>query len=217
MMYTTIFLLGRPGCGKSLIYQILSEKFRELGMASSCERIDDFPILKELLDQDTSFKRHVRKEGGFEVTDFSIVDEVLDKINEKIQKLKRKGNILFIEFARDHYQRALAHFSPEVMKESLLLYVYCPFEECLKRNIRRYRNRKPGDDDSHIVPEDLMRSYYRNDDYEEKYLQSAEELISSAPARLMVISTETGDIGRLTSQIEKIIEEIKREESKPDG
>ncbi len=58
-----IFLLGRPGCGKSLIYKILLKKFKKEKIASQFIRIDDFPILKDLLKKDIEFKRHIKKDG----------------------------------------------------------------------------------------------------------------------------------------------------------
>ncbi|MDI6643333.1 MAG: hypothetical protein QMD95_04735, partial [Candidatus Hodarchaeaceae archaeon] len=58
-----VFLLGRPGCGKSVVYRFLSERLRAEGLAEEVMRIDDFPVLQELLDRDTEFKRHYRKEG----------------------------------------------------------------------------------------------------------------------------------------------------------
>ncbi|PIU18545.1 MAG: hypothetical protein COT16_01780, partial [Elusimicrobia bacterium CG08_land_8_20_14_0_20_44_26] len=75
-----VFLLGRPGCGKSFVYENILKRLRVAEKINKVRRLDDFPVLKELLDKDTEFKRHLRKEGGFEVTDFTIVDEALRTI-----------------------------------------------------------------------------------------------------------------------------------------
>ena len=80
-MFSFIFLLGRPGCGKSVIYNMLGERLCKEKLASEVMRIDDFPVLKDIVDEDKEFKRHLRKEGGFEVTDLSMLDDVLKRIN----------------------------------------------------------------------------------------------------------------------------------------
>ena len=137
-----IFMLGRPGCGKSYLFKnIFTPVLKEKGY--EVERIDDFPILKKLLSEDKEFKRHLKKEGGFEVTDWSIVDDVLN-------------------------------FSPYIRERTLLLYIWAPFEVCLENNKKRFERGK--DIDDHIVPTDLMFSYYRTDDLEKIFLEKRSSL-----------------------------------------
>jgi len=119
-----VFLLGRPGCGKSFIYETIVSSLKETGIVKNVKRVDDFPFLKEILDRDTEFKRHVRKEGGFEVTDWSIVDEVLQLINERLPQIKKDCDVVFIEFARDKYFKAFKNFSSDILSRSLLLYIF---------------------------------------------------------------------------------------------
>lgn len=191
--YPFVFLLGRPGCGKSVIYEMLTEKLRERGLAKEFIRIDDFPILKELFDKDVHFKRHRRKAGGFEVTDWSIVDEVLKIVNERMKRLEKADRMLFIEFARNNYLQALKNFTPEVLSKSLILYIFAPYQVCYQRNIKRFKEKGGEDLDSHIVPPDLMESYYKEDDFEELLLESEERLKGTSPLPLIVIdSRETG-------------------------
>jgi len=42
------FLIGRPGCGKSIVYKLLAEQLRARGYRGELMRIDDFPILKRM-------------------------------------------------------------------------------------------------------------------------------------------------------------------------
>lgn len=172
-MIRFIFMLGRPGCGKSYLYKnvfipVIKEKVKEV------ERMDDFPVLKKLLDEDKDFKRHIRKDGGFEVTDWSIVDDVLREMDLILKKKERDSKIIFVEFARDNYRRAVSNFSEYIEKRSILLYIWAPFEVCLKSNIRRFK--EGGDPDDHIVPVDLMNTYYRTDDLEEVFLKNKNNL-----------------------------------------
>jgi adenylate kinase family enzyme len=199
-----VFLLGRPGCGKSLIYRKLSEKLERIGLKTV--RIDDFPILKELLDRDTEFKRHYRKEGGFVVTDFTLLDDVLKEINRKLKQEAAEGRVIFVEFARDRYLEALKNFDADVLRRSLLLYIYCPFDVCMQRNVRRFKEGGGKTLDDHIAPSDIMEKYYRYDDMEELYLRSEEELRSRAPAELVVVRNEADDEARLDRELERVLE-----------
>lgn len=202
-MPSFVFLLGRPGCGKSLIYRKLSERLREHGLEAT--RIDDFPILKELLDRDTKFKRHYRKEGGFVVTDFTILDDVLKEINEKLKEEEGPDRVIFVEFARDRYLEALKNFEGNVLKRSLLVYIYCPFDVCVKRNVRRFRESGEKNLDDHIAPTDIMERYYKYDDMEELYLRSEEELRARAPAELVVVRNDVDDERHLNRELEHLV------------
>ena len=201
-----VFLLGRPGCGKSVVYKILKDKLHAQGI--DAERLDDFLTLKELIAKDTGFNRHVLKDGGFAVTDWSIVDEALQELCGVVKNRRTEKKIIFIEFARNNYQNAFGNFTKDVLGDSVLLYVYSTFEECYKRNVERFKKIQKEGHDDHIVPHDLMRSYYRTDDYEQAYLRSQKELEDMAPAPLMVLdSTVSGEEGikKLTQQIEERI------------
>ncbi|MCS7131510.1 MAG: ATP-binding protein, partial [Hadesarchaea archaeon] len=162
-MISYVFLLGRPGSGKSAVYRLMGERMLREGLAEEVMRLDDFPILKQIVDEDVEFKRHVRKEGGFEVTDLSMLDEVLKRMDGQLKELRRPGRVIFVEFSRNSYAHALQNFSRDVLVRSLVVYVYCPFEVCLRRNERRFKEGGKGLDD-HIVPRDMMERYYRRDD-----------------------------------------------------
>lgn len=204
-----VFLLGRPGSGKSAVYRMLGQRLREEGLASDITRIDDFPVLRELLDRDTEFKRHYRKEGGFVVTDFTILDDVLEEINSKLKELEQSGRVTFVEFARARYANALKNFDREVLDHSLIIYIYCPFDVCVERNVRRFREARGKDIDEHIVPTDIMEHYYRYDDYEELCLKSEAELRRHAPVPLVVVRNDVEGMGQLERELEKVMDFLK--------
>ncbi len=204
-----IFLLGRPGSGKSAVYRMLSERLRAEGLASDVTRIDDFPVLRELLDRDVGFKRHYRKEGGFVVTDFTILDDVLKEINRKLKELEQPGKVTFVEFARDRYANALKNFDRRVLDHSLILYIYCPFDTCMERNIQRFREARDKGVDDHIAPTDIMERYYKYDDYEGLYLRGGAELKQQAPAPLVVVRNDAEGLERLKRELEKVVETFK--------
>lgn len=204
MMFSYVFLLGRPGCGKSVAYQLLADRILKEGIADEVARVDDFPILKEITERDKDFKKHVRSEGDFLITDRSIYDDVLKEINRRVKRLRGARKIVFIEFARDSYTKAFENFDRGVLGRSLIVYLYCPFEVCFERNIRRFKE-KPKGLDEHIVPRDLMGEYYRRDDYEELFLRSEHELKKQAPARIVVVKNDTEGLEELERELEKVI------------
>lgn len=208
--YPFILLLGRPGCGKSIIYEMLTERLKKRGLAKEFMRIDDFPILKELFDKDVHFKRHRKKAGGFEVTDWSIVDEVLKVVNERMKRLEKENRMIFVEFARNNYLQALNNFTPEVLKKSLILYIFAPYQICYQRNIKRFQEKGGEDLDSHIVPPDLMESYYKEDDFEELLLESEERLKGASPLPLIVIDSRKTGRARLEPEIEKAVKALEK-------
>jgi hypothetical protein len=187
---------------------MLGERLRKEKLAREVMRIDDFPVLKDIVDEDKEFKRHLRKEGGFEVTDLSMLNDVLKRINGQLKKLEKHGRVIFVEFSRDSYAHAMKNFDREVLDRSLILYIYTPFDVCLERNIRRFRLRQKGLDD-HIVPSDMMHKYYRNDDYEELFLKSENELKKQAPARLVAIRNDANKLDKLKNELEKVITAIR--------
>lgn len=208
-MFSFIFLLGRPGCGKSIAYQMLSERLRKEKLASEVMRIDDFPVLKEIVDEDKEFKRHLRKEGGFEVTDLSMLDDVLKRINGQLKKLKKPSKVIFTEFSRDSYAHAMKNFDGDVLDQSLILYIYAPFDVCLERNVRRFREGPKGLDD-HIVPSEMMHKYYRKDDYEELFLKSEDELKNQAPAKIIAIKNDMESLEKLKLEIDQAFNKLRK-------
>ena len=207
-MFSYIFLLGRPGCGKSVVYRLLADLIRRGKLANETMRIDDFPILKEIAEQDKDFKKHIRSEGGFTITDRSIYDDVLKEMNRKIKLLRKPGKLIFVEFSRSGYAKALKNFDREVFDRSLILYIYCPYEVCLERNIRRFKEGAK-DLDEHIVPRDLMEKYYRYDDYEELFLESEDELRKQAPAPIAVVKNDAEGLEMLGRELGKVMTALK--------
>jgi len=202
-----VFLLGHPGCGKSMVYRLLEQRLRGWGL--EVMRIDDFPVLQKLLNEDKEFKRHYRKEGGFVVTDFTILDDVLKRINDQLGRLERQGRVIFVEFARDRYARALENFDSEVLRRSLICYIYCPFDICVERNVRRFRGAGGKTIDDHIAPTDIMERYYRHDDYEELFLKSENELRRQAPAPIVVVKNDAEGLERLEQELRKVAAALK--------
>ncbi len=204
--YKYIFFLGRPGCGKSEIFSLISKGIqKQSGQRIKFSRLDDFLILQQMLDKDTDCKRHVKNEGGFEVTDFTILDEVLVDLDKEAISKNGENKLTFIEFSRNDYTHALELFSRDLLQQTLIIYIHCHFEICLERNHLRFKTKREMNPDDHIVPESIMYSYYRVDDYEKTIEnQGLNHLIKYAPTDLIVINNNN-DLASLQSQVDNIV------------
>ena len=194
-----VFLIGRPGCGKSIVYKILVEQLRARGYKGDIMRVDDFPILKGIFEQDVEQKRHRRfPGGGMKITDDNVWRDLSMALNEQALKLQSENRLLFIEFSRDSYVQAFKHFSPEVMQNSAIIYIDAPFDVCWERNARRAREEKGLD--AHLVSREEMEKTYLHDDHEE--LQKRVEM------PVFIVKNYSDDIKSLKSELEKVVDKL---------
>jgi len=183
-----IFLLGRPGCGKSIVFRTITEILKKNGQAVNFERIDDFPILMELHDGDVAAGRTDRfmptDDGGFKVMDPGIWDEMLVGLNKKAIGYKDKDGVLAIEFSRPDNARSLGLFSDEILKSGTALYVDASFETCVARNEERTKRAEEEGIDAHFVSRKEMEETYLTDD--------GATLTTEAPVKVIVIKNDNG-------------------------
>jgi len=195
-----VFLIGRPGCGKSIVYKILVEQLRARSYKGDIMRVDDFPILKEIFEQDVEQKRHRRfPGGGMKITDDNVWRDLSMALNEQALKLQSENRLLFIEFSRDKYVQAFRHFSPEVMQNSAIIYIDAPFDVCWERNARRAREEKGLD--AHLVSREEMEKTYLHDDHE--------ELQKHAEMPVFIVKNYSDDIKSLRSELEKVVDRLR--------
>jgi adenylate kinase family enzyme len=197
-----IFLIGRPGCGKSVVYRMLEEELRGRGYRGGLMRIDDFPLLKRIFDTDVEHRRHrPAPGGGVKVTDDTVWDELIRGLDRQALELQGPDRLLFIEFSRDNYRRAFRNFSPEVMRGALIVYIDAPFDVCWERNLRRVERERERGLDSHLVSREEMEFTYARDDHE--------ELQKHVGVPVLVVNNESDDLESLRKQLGKIIDKIK--------
>ncbi|MDI6643317.1 MAG: deoxynucleoside kinase [Candidatus Hodarchaeaceae archaeon] len=201
-----VFLIGRPGCGKSVVFQILKGELQARGYRGELKRIDDFPILKHIFDTDTRYKRHrPAPGGGVKVTDDAVWDDLAKGLNDQALKLQSPDRLLFIEFSRDNYVRAFKNFSPEILKNSLIVYIDAPFDVCWERNVCRAREEQGLD--AHLVSREEMEKTYARDDHE--------ELPKHVAVPVLIVKNESDDMGNLRGELKKVVEKLTKIVSKP--
>ena len=168
-MSLAVFILGRPGSGKSKVAQFIQEFVSEQGWMA--QHIYDYTLLQALFLEEIATntpieQRKFRPRGpeashGFDVTNFQVLDNVLYHMAHGVNtgELAPPGEkkLLLIEFARNMYAEALNKFDVRLLQDAYLLYIDADMEICIERIRQRVGD---GSRFSHFVSEEIIRSYY---------------------------------------------------------
>ncbi len=160
-MASKIFLLGRPGSGKSTAARYINLMTREYGWSSI--HINDYEFLQEMYQEDNQYQRFKPSVyGGFDVLDFSVLDLALQKVEDRAcHYMSFPKKLLLLEFARDNYQRALKQFQPAFLQDAYFLFFEANIDMCVRRVYERSTN--PTSCNDHFISEQMIRSYYSED------------------------------------------------------
>jgi hypothetical protein len=169
-----VFIMGRPGSGKSLAARCISGR----GESQTCllpgwdvEHLTDYPLLmtmfqdEELADLDNSQRRFAASSpSGFVVKDFSVLPEVLVKMNEVlVQKMAQltSPTLFLVEFARDDYgnwQDIWSMFAAPILENAYCLCLQANMQLCMSRVHERTSNKQCEHDT--FVADEVMTTYY---------------------------------------------------------
>jgi adenylate kinase family enzyme len=160
-MGVKVFVLGRPGSGKSTAARHLNYLMR--CQEWSVKHFNDYDILWEMFLADTEHKKfRPTPHNGFDATDFTVFDDALKELEKRVQAEVEQVNLLTIEFARDDYRMALKQFSTEFLQDSYFLFLDADIETCLRRVHERVEHAET-DDDHPSFSDDIFRWYYARD------------------------------------------------------
>jgi hypothetical protein len=221
-MLIKVFALGRPGSGKSIAAHRLAESAWNEDLLAI--RLGDYEILQREAWQEehsgagalTNRQRRYRltPHGGFDVLDFTVLDEALLKLKQKIDdrdKLARLANndlqLVILEFARNNYKHAFEVLGLDALKDAFFLYVNADVEECIKRINERTLH--PTSSDDHHVSEHILRTYYKEDDGCE--IQSYLTNVCRIPTERIIIADNNCTPSEFAVQIATISEMILKE------
>ena len=168
-MERDVFLLGRPGSGKSSAAGLIQMFAGDRGWTTYY--INDYELLQEMFLQEKA--QHTPHEGrnfrptgpkecnGFDVTNFTVLDTVLEKMKGEVEEIKARtleevNTLCLVEFARASYHDAFQLFGSDLLKGAHLLYLDVDIESCIKHNHQRT---------DHFVSDAIMRTYYCEDDW----------------------------------------------------
>ena len=167
----TVFVLGRPGSGKSTAAQLLNRSFAQQGWSTS--HINDYSILQRMFLEDTEHKRfRPTDNNGFDATDLSVLDIALQEVEHQALTRQHITHCVTIEFARDNYRHALEQFSFGFVQDAYFLFLDVDLETCLQRVHKRVEN-PTSTDDHPSYSDEVFRYYYQSDNrlYIENELQ----------------------------------------------
>ena len=166
-MAVKVFILGRPGSGKSAAARYIAALAQNYGWLPI--HISDYEILYEmfLIEKSLQFtpkhKKFLPTEyDGFDVLNFAVLDDALREVEKLIYKyMPAVRNLLLIEFARNDYRKALKHISQDLFQDAYFLFISSNIASCLQRINKRVTY--PATPDDHFVSTKIFKRYYRKD------------------------------------------------------
>ncbi|MHB8599631.1 MAG: hypothetical protein ACYDER_22835 [Ktedonobacteraceae bacterium] len=201
-MAITIFVLGRPGSGKSSA----ARRIRKLMLRSNCsvERINDYKILQSMSKRDFIRFRTIQC-GGFDVIDWSVFDIALIEEQRVAESEASSADVIIIEFARSNYYDALKKFSEPFLQNAYFLFLDTEFDTCIHR-IRcriRHRVKNPSALDDNFVSENILHSYYKNQELSTKIIEDL-----GIDSTRLTIFNNNGSRSRFDKEISKYVNHI---------
>ncbi|GHO43799.1 AAA family ATPase [Ktedonospora formicarum] len=160
-MSVKVFVLGRPGSGKSTGARYIRHLVQQAGWNSL--HCNDYPILKEMFLADREHKKFRPTEhNGFDAIDLSVLDSALQELESTVNRLSATADMVTIEFARDDYRTALQQFSPAFLHDAHILFLHADLDTCLQRVHERVACSLSSDDHPSFS-DAIFKRYYAND------------------------------------------------------
>lgn len=160
-MAINLFLLGRPGSGKSTAAHYIQWFIKKHHW--SAVHINDYHFLLAQFKADIHQRKFKSSGcGGFDVLDFSVLDTALHALEHEAQSYtSHPHTLLLLEFARKDYTQALQQFHPTFLRNASFLFFEADLDTCVNRVYERAYH--PTNPDDHFISEEMLRSYYQED------------------------------------------------------
>ena len=210
MKYKYVFLLGRPGCGKSAVYRELEKRILEGGQAKTFERVDDFPKLWAIFRADHARDREGKEriytqradDGDFFLTKDAL-NVALEEVSSDLVKIDKPDHMVFVEFARPSYVEAFQNFDRSVLEWCVAIYIEVSFDTCWARVVARSEAAIAEGGDDHWLPREAMERYYLYDD-QDAFVQ----VMKDQGIPVLVVNNEADGEWHLKKQVEELFRNL---------
>ncbi len=170
-MGITVFIFGLPGSGKSAAARHIKSFVRQKKFHP--RRFRDYTILYKMFRDDQKANNEEKRfrstqplgYDGFDVLDFAVFDEALQKLHHNILQRKKLADdsreILIIEFSRTDYCEALSFFTSLRLHDAHFLFINSDIPTCKTRI--KARADHPHSWDDRYVSDYIFEEYYQGD------------------------------------------------------
>jgi adenylate kinase family enzyme len=197
-MVVKVFVLGRPGSGKSTAARCLRQIPQRHDW--TVVHFNDYDILREMFLADIHHEKfHPTAHNGFDAIDFSVLDHALQELERRILQVNSSVHMVTIEFARDDYREALKNFSPTFLRDAYFLFIDVALETCLHR-VRERVERAASADDHPSFSEEIFRSYYGRENKLYMYRRLQKEFKLQKPAKILDNEGSLADFEKIIEQ-----------------
>ena len=207
-MSAKVFVLGRPGSGKSTAARQV--KWFLMQREWTARHINDYEILRRMFLADTQQTRfRPTGQNGFDAIDLTVMDIALQEVEAEVCACPSSVDLVTIEFARNDYREALQQFAPSFLKDAYFLFLNADIETCLRRVHERVI-RSNSVDDHPSFSDAIFRCYYQKENG--TYMAACLQKEFALQNQVRVINN-TGSLDNFTHCIEQFADEVFRQES----
>ncbi len=202
-MSAKVFVLGRPGSGKSTAARRVKQLLTQKGW--SARHVNDYEILRKMFLADTQrVKFKPTEHNGFDAIDLTVMDIALQEVETEAGSYLSSVDLVTIEFARNDYRKALGQFTASFLKDAYFLFLDADIETCLRRVHERVANSNSIDDHPSFS-DAIFRSYYQSENG--AYMATCLQREFGIHKQVKVINN-TGPLDNFMHRIEQVVDEI---------
>lgn len=149
-----LFVIGRPGTGKTTIINKLKFKIENTFSYKSYV-LNDWDILNDLAIS-KKYPDYIQPfEKGFKVLNDEIYSIAMARLIDHILSMNDKYDLLFIEFARTDYCEPFNELTKHISSSHLfVIFASAHYDLCIERNEKRK---------THLVPIEIMGRHFSED------------------------------------------------------
>ena len=145
------------------------------------------------------------KLGGFDVVNFTVLDDALRCLEQEVLKEQKSENKMFLlEFARGDYREVFEQFNPLFLRNAYFLFFEVNVDICVTRVNERVLY--PASPNDHFISEKMLKSYYSTEN--KAYMQEVFALeYGIDPFRVKVVDN-MGDWKEFGNQLKDFLHAI---------